>query len=150
MSIYDGSGSTQYPGNQSRVRRAFSPLCSRGSCSSVELKCGTENYSSTTSCSLLNLPIPCALTATQVRLYKEGHGWLCLEESWKASLRRWHVSSLLNAAAAAKSLQSCPTLCDPRDGSPSGSPVPGTLQARTLERVAISFSNAWKWKVKVK
>ena len=54
------------------------------------------------------------------------------------------------AAAAAKSLQSCPTLCDPTDSSPPGSPVPGILQARTLEWVAISFSNAWKWKVKVK
>ena len=54
------------------------------------------------------------------------------------------------AAAAAKSLQSCPTLCDPRDGGPPGSPIPGILQARTLEWVAISFSNAWKWKVKVK
>ena len=54
------------------------------------------------------------------------------------------------AAAAAKSLQSCPTLCDPRDGSPPGFPVPGILQARTLEWVAISFSNAWQWKVKVK
>ena len=54
------------------------------------------------------------------------------------------------AAAAAKSLQSCPTLCDPIDGSPSGSAVPGILQARTLEWVAISSSNAWKWKVKVK
>ena len=54
------------------------------------------------------------------------------------------------AAAAAKSLQSCPTLCDPIDGSPPGSPVPGILQARTLEWVAISFSNAWKWKVYVK
>ena len=53
------------------------------------------------------------------------------------------------AAAAAKSLQLCPTLCDPIDGSPPGSPVPGILQARTLECVAISFSNAWKWKVKV-
>ena len=51
---------------------------------------------------------------------------------------------------AAKSLQSCPTLCDPIDGSPPGSTVPGILQARTLEWVAISFSNAWKWKVKVK
>ena len=51
---------------------------------------------------------------------------------------------------AAKSLQSCPTLCDPIDGSPPGSPVPGILHARTLEWVAISFSNAWKWKVKVK
>ena len=54
------------------------------------------------------------------------------------------------AAAAAKSLQSCPTLCDPIDGSPPGSPVPGILRARILEWVAISFSNAWKWKVKVK
>ena len=54
------------------------------------------------------------------------------------------------AAAAAKSLQSCLTLCDPTDGSPPGSPVPGILQARTLEWVAISFSNAGKWKVKVK
>ena len=50
----------------------------------------------------------------------------------------------------AKSLQSCPTLCDPIYSSPPGSPVPGILQARTLEWVAISFSNAWKWKVKVK
>ena len=55
-----------------------------------------------------------------------------------------------SVAAAAKSLQSCQTLCDPRDSSPPGSPVPGILQARTLEWVAISFSNAWKWKVKVK
>ena len=53
-------------------------------------------------------------------------------------------------AAAAKSLQLCPTLCDPIDGSPPGSIVPGILQARTLEWVAISFSNVWKWKVKVK
>ena len=59
------------------------------------------------------------------------------------------ISSLF-AAAAAKSLQSCPTPCDPIDGSPPGSPVPGILQARTLDLVAISFSNAWKWKVKVK
>ena len=54
------------------------------------------------------------------------------------------------AAAAAKLLQSCPTLCNPIDGSPPGPPIPGILQARTLEWVAISFSNAWKWKVKVK
>ena len=50
----------------------------------------------------------------------------------------------MSTAAAAKSLQSCPTLCDPIDGSPPGSPVPGTLQARTLEGAAISFSNAEK------
>ena len=54
------------------------------------------------------------------------------------------------AAAAAKLLQSCLTLCDPIDGSPPGSPVPGILQARTLEWIAISFSSAWKGKVKVK
>ena len=51
---------------------------------------------------------------------------------------------------ATKSLQSCLTLCNPIDSSPSGSPIPGILQARTLEWVAISFSNAWKWKVKGK
>ena len=59
--------------------------------------------------------------------------------------RTWCIYS-----AAAKSHQSCPALCDPIDGSPPGSPVPGILQARTLEWVAISFSNAWKWKVKEK
>ena len=53
-------------------------------------------------------------------------------------------------SAAAKSLQSCPTLCDPIDGSPAGSAIPGILQVRTLEWVAISFSNVWKWKVEVK
>ena len=62
---------------------------------------------------------------------------------------RGHMNAAA-AAAAAKSLQSCPTLCDPIDSSPPGSPIPGILQARKLEWVAISFSNAWKWKVKVK
>ena len=64
----------------------------------------------------------------------------------------WAPKSLQveTAAAAAKSRQSCPTLCDPIDSSQPGSPVPGILQARTLEWVVISFSNAWKWKVKVK
>ena len=68
---------------------------------------------------------------------------LCLSfsvNSWKC----------LCPCSAAKSLQSCPTLCNPIDGSPTASPVPGILQARTLEWVAMSFSNAWKWKVKVK
>ena len=60
------------------------------------------------------------------------------------------VAAAAAAAAAAKSLQSCPTLCDPIDGSPPGSSVPGILQGRILEWVASSFSNAWKWKVKVK
>ena len=73
-----------------------------------------------------------------------------LAKSW-SFLNGWvHASSVYAAAAAAKSLQSCPTLCDPMDDSLPGCPVPGILQARTLEWVAISFSNAWKWKVKVK
>ena len=77
----------------------------------------------------------------------------CVERELLAT---WASSSLLQspdfpfAAAAAKSLQSCPTLCDPIDSSPPSSPVPGILQARTLEWVAISFSNAWMWKVKGK
>ena len=57
---------------------------------------------------------------------------------------------VITAAAAAKLHESCPTLCDSIDCSPPGTPIPGILQARTLEWVAISFSNAWKWKVKVK
>ena len=65
-------------------------------------------------------------------------------------LRVWGMGMGAAAAAAAKSLQSCPTLCNPTDGSPPGSPIPGILQARTLEWVAIFFSNAWKQKVKVK
>ena len=75
---------------------------------------------------------------------------MTVESTTLKTLRQQQLlQGLLNSAAAAKSLQSCPTLCDPRDGSPPGSPVPGILQA-TLEWVAISFSNAWKWKVKVK
>ena len=68
----------------------------------------------------------------------------CLPRRTKEEARRLcHATALRHtAAAAAKSLQSCPTLCDPVDGSPPGSPVPGILQARTLEWVAISFSNA--------
>ena len=96
-------------------------------------------------------------------LMMSGHNfecWLCLccgnhrvqpREHWSQHWSSDLLSTLwLSAAAAAKSLQSCPTLCDPIDGSPPGSPVPGILQARTLEWVAISFSSAWRWKVKVK
>ena len=94
--------------------------------------------------------------------------WKCCQEIWKTQQwpQDWKRSVFIPipkkgnakecsnyhtaATAAAKLLQSCPTLCDPTDGSPPGSPVPGILQARTLEWVAISFSNAWKWKGKVK
>ena len=70
---------------------------------------------------------------------------------WWSNLKWCQLQShTMIDAAAAKSLQSCLTLCDPVDSSPPGFPIPGILQARTLECVAISFSNAWKWKVKVK
>ena len=65
-------------------------------------------------------------------------------------MKQFQWNLVQSAAAAAKSIQACPTLCDSIDGSPLGSSVPGILQARTLGRAAISFSNAWQWKVKVK
>ena len=80
-------------------------------------------------------------------------GWMASSTQWTwvwVNSGSWWWTGRPAAAAADKSLQSCPTLCDPIDGSPPGSFVPGILQARTLEWVAISFSNAWKWKVKVK
>ena len=70
--------------------------------------------------------------------------------SWSSKSVGYVSDNLVITAKSAKSLQSCSTLCDPIDGSPPGSPIPGILQARTLEWVAISFSNAWKWEVKVK
>ena len=72
-----------------------------------------------------------------------------MEQAWGTSAGD-RTDSQPAAASAAKSLQSCPTLCDPIDGSPPGSTVCRILEARTLEWVAISFSNAWKWKVRVK
>ena len=83
------------------------------------------------------------------------------KEEWVIFMWQWLIPSphspgplymvpAAAAAAAAKSCQSCPTLWDPRDGSPPGSAVSRILQARTLEWVTISFSNAWKWKVKMK
>ena len=76
--------------------------------------------------------------------------WLKLLSTHMHVCILWGQRMYKLSAAAAKLLQSCLTLCDPVDGSPPGSPVPGILQARTLEWVAISFSNAWKWKVKGK
>ena len=73
--------------------------------------------------------------------------WLTLSDPMNRSLPHSSIHGIFQAwvLAAAKSLQSCPTLCNPIDVSPPGSPVPGILQARTLEWVAMSFSNAWKW-----
>ena len=79
---------------------------------------------------LITLPGPVQISSRKCHLIFPAYAYICI--------------------AGAKSIQSCPTLCDPTDDDPSGSPVPGILRARTLEWVAISFSNAWKWKVKVK
>ena len=91
------------------------------------------------------------LYVSKVLTYKSQF-YFCVPETEKRALNLTVYTGAikLHAAAAAKSLQSCLTLCDPIDGSPPGSSVPGILQARTLEWVAIAFSNAWKWKVKVK
>ena len=75
---------------------------------------------------------------------------LCLSYFHTSYLSYHYFFLTFHFPVAAKSLQSCPTLCNPRNRSPPGSPVPGILQARTLEWVAISFSNEWKWKVKGK
>ena len=89
---------------------------------------------------------------TVVFLYVHSRNYFLFQyyTEWSKFSERKTPIQYAAAAAAAKSLQSCLTLCDPMDGSPPGSPVPGILQARTLEWVAISFSNAWKWKVKVR
>ena len=101
------------------------------------------------------IPVSCTVSRTSV------HSWFLSPLQWFVSFSlavhefissdhsEQHFS-FFETAAAAKSLQSCPMLCNPIHGSPWGSPVPGILQARTLEWVAISFSSAWKWKVKVK
>ena len=81
-----------------------------------------------------------------------GHPFLALNSESRSSIF-YCLGEIFSAGivyAAAKSLQSCRTLCDPIDGSQPGTAIPGILQARTLEWVAISFSNAGKWKVKVK
>ena len=80
-------------------------------------------------------------------MYLKIHFSLNTTTCWTTKKCQYDKLYMYHAAATVKSLQSCPTLCDPIDGSPRGSPVPGILQARTLEWVAISFSNSWKWKV---
>ena len=86
-------------------------------------------------------PVNSVLHSLTVGVSEDGYIASSLSHSYQTN---WEMY------AAARSLQSCLTLCDPIDGSPPSSPIPGILQARTLEWVAISFSNAWKWKVKVK
>ena len=83
-----------------------------------------------------------------VAVFSQRATWIRHKHTYLMFLLNLLSPSWFHPSAAAKLLQSCPTLCDPIDGSPPGSAVPGILQARTLEWVAISFSNAWKWKVK--
>ena len=83
-------------------------------------------------------------------LFCETNGPIPFKTTKSTSWKDKKAKELFISAAAAKSLQSCLTLWDPRDSSPPGSPLPGILHARTLEWVATAFSNAWKWKVKVK
>ena len=102
----------------------------------------------------INSSVLCVLygpTLTSMHDYWKNHSfkWVPILALTFTSNMIWDKFLQLSAAAA-KLLQSCPTLCDPIDGSPPGSPVPGILQARPLEWVAVSFSSAWKWKVKVK
>ena len=82
--------------------------------------------------------------------FRKGRGTMIKLPTSAGSWKKQESSRKTSAATAAKSFQSCPTLGDPIDSSPPGSPIPGILQARTLKWVAMSFSNAWKWKVKVK
>ena len=113
----------------------------------------------------LNERSPCSQDHGKIDKYQLRWGFVGAEQEgansvsslWSTEGLVWKVRDLnktnprlINEPAAAKSLQLCPTLCNPIDGSPPGSPIPGILQARTLEWVAISFSKAWKWKVKVK
>ena len=108
-------------------------------------------YLVTKSClTLLCDPMDCSLLGSSVRFSRHTLPWAWLYPFCEAGMLGHLIRPISQqyAAAAAKSLQSCLTLCNSRDGSPPGSPVPGILQARTLEWVAISFSNAWKWKVK--
>ena len=88
------------------------------------------------------------LLSLMISGFYEHHSRLLYDCIWVLAVGKIHGHNA--PTAAVKSLQSCPTLCDPTDGSPPGSPVPGILQKRILEWVAISFSNAWRWKVKVK
>ena len=103
---------------------------------------------------LFHSPLSPSSKGSLVPLHFLSLGWCHLHiwDYWYFSWQSWFQLELhmMYSAAAAKSLQSYPTLCDPIDSSPPGFPVPGILQARTLEWVAISFSNEWKWKVKVK
>ena len=107
------------------------------------LECSCFFYDQMDVGNLISGPLPLLNPA-----WTSGSSWFTY--CWSLAWRILSITLLAYTAAAAKSPQSCPTLCDRIDGSPPGSAVTGILQARILEWVAISFPNAWKWKVKVK
>ena len=115
--------------------------CFLGRCSCLQVKDGKAE----TDAFAQSNPSPLCVSPCADLQPADSHRWELIVWVSFQSLVWWY-----HTAAAAKSLQSCPTLCDPIDGSPPGSPIPGILQARTLEWVAISFSNEWKGKLKVK
>ena len=145
-------------------RAVFPPCCLTWdkSISSVQLLSCAQLFVTPMDCSTQNFPIHHQLSElAQTHVYQVGDASqpshplsspspafsLVGADKYSSIPLIWGTAA---ATAAAKSLQLCPTLCNPIDGSPPGSPIPGILQARTLEWVAISFFNAWKQKVKVK
>ena len=127
---------------------AFLPMCSVWEWDLCDLLIFYSESSSSVSARAVILKCPQETKPDYLPCYSYSISKCKLEADCK-HLDSSPLASFL-AAAAAKSLQSCPTLCYPIDSSPPGSSVPGILQARALEWVAISFSNAWKWKVKGK
>ena len=119
------------------IHTAWHTLC-------LKLYAEWENESPQTGIALLSLI--CSMMKSLLLVLN----WSCLTHQIIQVLRFSLIFMGNRGSAAAKSLQSCPTLCNPIDSSPPGSAVPGILQVRTLEWVAISFSSAWKWRVKVK
>ena len=118
----------------------------------VELKSSLQIRCWALSCQLAPGALQKISTAHLMRHYHISHlasSTATSTESFNRFLRKKECQKPSKHNAAAKSLQSYPTLCDPIDSSPPGSPVPGILQARTLEWVVISFSSAWKWSCSV-
>ena len=131
-----------------KIPHIYSGSCQSSTCHNLPQKWNQLHSQSFEWYQLDKLPLYLFFHTFFIRLCNDWKWW---ERKWK-QMSSWELSGVMkcSAAAAAKSLQLCPTLCDPIDGSSPGSPVPGILQARTLEWVAISFSNAWKWKEKLK
>ena len=133
---------------QTKGKRTLNSGCLPGYCPSTKEETGLITGRQLTIFAIVILSNP---SLKALVLSNSGKGIKCTAAFYSSGF--FHLSVIHwepTAAVAAKSRQSCLTLCDPIDSSPPGSAVPGILQAKTLEWVTISFSNAWKWKVKVK